>query len=201
MALKKYGVATEIITLAEARTHLRLVAFGAPLAHPDDTYISHLIIAAREWCEQYCTRAIGVQTYDLVIDSFPDAIELLSPVQSVSYLKYQDVSNVEQTLLSNLYATDLYSEPSFVLPAYGSEFPETAVVANAVKVRFVSGYTDATDATNKCPSAIKAAMLLIIGNLYSNRQEDQLANTRLSLNSLPMGVYALLQPYRLGISL
>jgi hypothetical protein len=42
-------------------------------------------------------------------------------------------------------------------------------------------------------------MLLIVGNLYANRQEDQLGNTRISFNSLPMGVYNLIQPYRLGL--
>lgn len=191
MAIKRIGLATDVITLAEAKTHLRILA----ATHPDDTYITGLITAAREWAEEYIERAIGTQTLEIALDVFPAAFKLVPAVQSVTSVKYLDVNNVEQTVTSTDYLVDNYSNPAWIVPAYGKTWPETYCIANAVKVRFVAGY----DVGNPCPQAIIAAMKLMIGHLYENRQQDVLGNTRISFNSLPMGIYALLQPYRLNL--
>lgn len=191
MAIKRIGLATDVITLAEAKIHLRI------LAAADDTYITSLITAAREWCELYTERAIGTQTLEIALDEFPAAFVLVPSVQSVTSVKYLDVNNVEQTVTSTDYVLDNYSNPAWVVPAYSKVWPATYCTANAVKLRFVAGY----DGGNPCPQAMIAAMKLMIGHLYENRQEDVLGNTRISFNSLPMGIYALLQPYRLNVGI
>jgi uncharacterized phiE125 gp8 family phage protein len=193
MAIKRIGLATDVITLSEAKIHLRILA----AVHPDDPYISSLITAAREWCELYTERAIGTQTLEIALDAFPNAFVLVPSVQSVTSVKYLDVNNVEQTVTSTDYVLDNYSNPAWLVPAYSKVWPAIYCTANAVKVRFVAGY----DVSNPCPQAIIAAMKLMIGHLYENRQEDVLGNTRISFNSLPMGVYALLQPYRLNMGI
>lgn len=193
MAIKRIGLATDVITLAEAKTHLRILA----ASHPDDAYITGLITAAREWTELYTERAIGTQTLEIALDEFPNAFVLVPSVQSVTSVKYLDVNNLEQTVTSTDYVLDNYSNPAWIVPAYGKVWPATYCTANAVKVRFVSGY----DVGNPCPQAMIAAMKLMIGHLYENRQEDVLGNTRISFNSLPMGIYALLQAYRLNVGL
>lgn len=202
MAIKKIGSSLEVITLDEARRHLRIEPFGSPLEHPDDNYISSLIAVSREWCEEYLERSIGTATYELVLDKFPDAIQIKPYCQSIESIKYLDIDNALQTISPLDYTLDNYSEPAWVVPIYGKRWPETYPTINAVKVKFVSGYTDGLSPnTNPTPAAIKAAMLLLIGNFYENRQQDVLGNTRISFNSLPLGVYSLLQPYRLGIGL
>jgi uncharacterized phiE125 gp8 family phage protein len=194
MATKRIGAASEVITLAEARKHLRIDPIGGTEEHPDDDYITATITSAREWTELYLDRAVGSQTLELALDEFPDAIELKPYVQSVTFIKYIDSDGVEQTIDSDDYTLDNYSSPCWVVPAFGAAFPTAREIPNAVKVRYVAGY----DVDNPVPQAIVSAMLLIIGHLYENRQQN-LAG--MAVNELPMGVCALLQPYRLNIGI
>ena len=55
----------EPITLAEAKTHLRLDTCT------DDAYVSALIIAARERVELFLRRALITQAFEYTIDQFP----------------------------------------------------------------------------------------------------------------------------------
>lgn len=202
MAIKKIGSAIEVISLDDARTHLRIEPYGSPAEHPDDMYVSTLITVAREWCEEYLQRSIGTQTLEVALDKFPKSIELQPHTQSVTFIKFYDVDDVYQTLNPLDYRLDTYSTPNWVIPAFGKVFPVSNGQPNSVITQFVSGYTDGLSPNDTpCPAPIKAAMLLIIGNLYENRQQDVLGNTRISFNSLPLGVYNLLQPYRLGMGM
>lgn len=187
---------TEPISLVEARNHLRVEPFGSPEVHPDDAQIEMFISAAREWCEQYTGRALAVQTIEMALDAFPDDdIELpLTPTTSITYVKYVNTAGSEITLSNDYYALDDYSKPNWLLLLQGYEWPETSDGANSVKIKMVVGNT-----TSNIPKPIKAAMLLIIGNLYENRQEDLVGGSRVTFNSLPLGVYNLLQPYRLEV--
>jgi uncharacterized phiE125 gp8 family phage protein len=156
------AVATEPITLADAKVHLRVeVGFT-----DDDALITALITAAREFAEHYTGRALAPQTLELALDAFPlDNIELIgSPVTSITTVKYIDVVGVEQTLSSALYTLNDYGVSAGIEQAYNSPWPDTQAVANAVKVRYVAGYT-------AIPKTVRAAMLLMIGDFYENRQE------------------------------
>jgi uncharacterized phiE125 gp8 family phage protein len=186
---------TEPITLAEARSHLRIEAFGSPLAHPDDAQITMMITSAREWCEQYTSMAFAVQTIEMAMDIFPDEIELpLVPTNSITSVTYSDTANATQTLSNTTYLLDDYSKPNKLALTLNSKWPSTSEVTNNIKVRMVVGNTSVT-----IPSPIKSAMLLLIGSLYENRQEDLQSSSRATFNSLPLGVYNLLQPYRLAL--
>jgi uncharacterized phiE125 gp8 family phage protein len=193
-------VTSEPITLEEARDHLRIEAFGSPLAHPDDAYITSLISVAREWCEQYTRRALATQRVSVAMNEFdPNGFRLpLAPLQSVTSIKYLDKNNTLQTLSSSVYYVD-YFDAAIYLEA-NQRWPETSTRENAILIDYIAGYTNGVSPdTYPFPSPIRAAMLLLIGNWYENRQEDQLATSRASFNSLPMGVYNLLQPYRLNL--
>jgi len=172
---------TEPVTLADARLHLRVTDTA------EDTLISALITAAREYCEHYLQRAVGAQTLELALDEFPEgAIELpMGPVASITSIKYIDENQAEQTLSGSAYTLDDYSEKSWAIPAYDTEWPETLEAANVVKVRYVAGST---------PSAVIAAMKLIIGHLYENREQSIVG---VSITELPLGVKALLDTKRI----
>ena len=190
----------EPITLAEARSHLRIDAFGSPPSHPDDDYIEQLISIAREWTEDYLRRALATKTIDIVYDNFDDLAIPVQPVQSITYIKYQDVDDVQQTVSSSIYKLNqFYGE---VILKYNQSWPSVYPEDGVVTMRAVVGYTTGQSPDIvPMPFPIKAAMLLIIGNLYENRQQDLLSNTRMTFNSLPMGVYNLIQPYRLGLGM
>jgi uncharacterized phiE125 gp8 family phage protein len=188
-------VVTEPVSLADARTHLRIEPYGSPPEHPDDLYVETLISVAREWCEQYLQRSLATQTLEVAYDNFTETLYLPNaPIQSVTEVTYVDENGATQTLYTSIYELDWYEDKLKL--KYGQTYPK----ARSVKITYVGGYTNGQSPdTDPLPFAIKAAMLLIVGNLYANRQEDQLGNTRISFNSLPMGVYNLIQPYRLGL--
>lgn len=197
-------IVTEPVSLSEARKHLRVEPFGSPESHPDDDYIQTLISVTREWCEQYTRRALATQTVLVSTEDFPTgestystAIKLpLAPLQSVTFIKYYDTAGVEQTLSASVYYVDTFESAIYL--ETNQSWPQTN--GKPVTIEYVAGYTNGESPDNyPFPYPIKAAMLLLIGNYYENRQEDVVAGTRSTFNSLPAGVYNLLQPYRLNL--
>jgi uncharacterized phiE125 gp8 family phage protein len=160
--------AEEPVSLDDALVHLRL-------EDEDDAgqlgYISALITAARRWCESYQNRAYIIQTWDLVLDCFPEnAIRVpLPPLQSVVYIKYKDPSGSEQTLDPAEYAVDAACEPGRVVPAYGCSWPDTRDEIGTVTVRFTAGY----GAPAAVPAEIRHAILIKLADLYQNRGDEE----------------------------
>lgn len=139
----------------------------------DAELLEHLITAARQWVEDYTRRRLAVQTLELVLDSFPGVGFLLHPpVHEVVSLKYLDTDNVERTLDPSGYVLDDASDQHWVVPAYGTDWPDTYLEINAVRLRYITGYTGTGDSpdTYPLPGPLRAAMLLIIGDLYENRE-------------------------------
>jgi uncharacterized phiE125 gp8 family phage protein len=193
----------EPISLELARLHLRLdVNDDSPPTHPDDPWLNEIgIPAAREWCEGWMERAIGPQTLELALDAFPSgAIELPgSPVNAIDSVKYVDSDGVDQTLAADQYTLDNYVDPALLSPAYGTSWPAARATTNTVRVRYSAGYTlpgESPDAA-PLPFAIRAAMLLVLGALYENRENS----AAVKQEDVPLGARSLLQPYRLRTSM
>src|SRR5438094_4704069 len=146
------GPATEPITLAEAKAHLR-VDFT-----DDDALIAALITAAREAAETFMRRAILPQTWDLLLDGECGAafgplvavteIEIViprPPLIAVSFVKYTDLGGAVQTWDPTLYVVDAPTGPKAksgrLRPAYLQPWPVILPVMNAFQVRFQGGYT------------------------------------------------------------
>lgn len=156
--------ATEPVTLAEAKTHLNAVGTD------DDTYITALIVAAREAAETVTERVLMTQTWELALDTFPDALELIRvPVQSVTSITYDDADGVATVLGASAYSLDTADDAGFayIVPAYNTQWPVTQDSINAVRVRFVAGYASAA----AVPQQVKQWILLRIGLLYKHRED------------------------------
>lgn len=171
------------VTLAEAKAHLRVDGTA------DEALITALIDAATAHLDGYSGilgRALVTQTWALTMDSLPgDGFKLsLPPIQSVTSITYVDSDGATQALASDQYVLS----GDHVRPAYGVTWPTPRDQADAVTVIFVVGYGDAADV----PGPIKAAMLLMIGDLYANR-EGQIVGTISGPNRT---VDALVAPYR-----
>ena len=181
--------ATEPVTLAEAKLHLRVEHTD------DDELISALIQSARQRAEHLLGRALITQTWARVLDAFPPAeIELgMPPVQTVSSIVYIDGAGDSQTMAGADYSLDSTSVPGWVLPAVDlASWPATLDTANAVTVTFVAGYGGSG---SDVPAAIRTWIKLEIGTLYKHR-ESIVAGV--SLAELPGGYHErLLDPYRI----
>lgn len=184
------GPSKEPLTLAEAKAHL----------HVDDTdsdgLISALIVAARQHVESYTRRQLIEQTWDYQLDAFPCGclVVPLAPVSAISSITYLDTAGATQTWSSSSYRTDLpdgpWAQRPRIEPVYGTNYPSTYGVMNAVAVRCVSGYgTKGTDV----PHAILSAMKLLIGHWFANREAVNVGNI---VTPLPLAVDALLWPFK-----
>lgn len=176
-----------VVTLEEAKRHLR-VTWGE-----DDDLIAGLISAAQQHIDGpagWLGRSIGVQTLEATRGRFDCGRNLLLPcppaieIVSVAYL---DAAGTEQTVAAGdfrLVDSRVWFGPTF-------SFPATSCAPDAVRIRYRAGYDGAT--TGDVPAPITAAMLLMIGHLYAQRE----ATSADALSILPMGVDALLSPFRI----
>jgi uncharacterized phiE125 gp8 family phage protein len=172
----------EPITLADARLHVRQDLMV------EDTLISGWISAAREHCENYTGIAFAPQTWEIALDVFPDAIALEGGfVDEIVLVGYYDEDGNSQSIAFSGYALDSYSSPNWLVPKYGTTWPASYDATNALTVRYKVG-------SQPVPASVRAAMLLLIGHFYANR--EQIAD--MQTFALPLGVKALLDPYRVN---
>lgn len=190
------AAASDPVSLAEAKLHLRVDG------SEDNTLIEALIGAAVDFATRFLGRALIDQTWDLYLDAFPDddaAIKIpLPPLIEVLGVYYLDAAGAEQTLAEAAYVVDAYGDPGRVLLIATGSWPTPKETANALRVRFRAGYIDASvsPAEDRVPAAIKAAILLMVGDLYANREET-IAGV---ISSASFTVERLLRPYRFDLS-
>jgi len=113
-----------------------------------------------------------------------------APLQSVTSVTVKDSNGDETVLVEDTdYLVDAISTVGRIVRPYGeSWYNFTEHPINPITVRIVAGYTT----TYKIPSAIKQAMLLLVGHWYLNREAVGTVGGDIKLT-----VDALLSMYRL----
>lgn len=180
------AAATEPITLAQIKAQCRVDTTD------EDAVLTLAIQAARAKAENYTGTAIISQVWEQTLDTFPAAeIELLKPpVTAINAVTYVDAEGATQTLPGASYALDATTFPGWLLPAYGTEWPVTRDQANAVTIRFTTGYADA----NAVPGDMRAWLLLTAAFIYAQREVMVLGG---KVAEIPARfVDSLLDPYR-----
>ena len=197
------------ITLAEAKTHLRLSG------NEDDTYLNALISTAQFNAEKYTGRAITNQTLKLSLDGLPYAdddkfypegfftapdinrslgyiVLPRPPLVSVSHFKSFDEDNTATTFATSNYHVDTSSEPGRLVLKRGKTFPSASDLrtVNAYEITYVAGYGSSRD---DVPTPIKQAIKLLVAHLYENRE----AVTKDSANAIPYTIMGMLDPYKI----
>ncbi|KLU64022.1 phage gp6-like head-tail connector protein [Desulfosporosinus acididurans] len=183
----KTPIAAEPMTLAEAKNFLRVDL------DDDDAFISSLVSSARDYCESATMRALGTESFELVLEDFPsdrDFIEIpRPPLQNIISAQYKDCYGVMRDIDPETIILDYDSEPGRIVLAYNRFWPiYIPWPAGAVIINFTAGY----NAANPMPEGIKQAMYLLIGQWYTNR--EPMVDRRLT--ELNYSVDALLQPHR-----
>lgn len=179
----------QAVALADVKAHLR-VDFT-----DDDTMIGAMLGAATNLVEKWLGRALRPQTWEYRLDAFPsDEIALpYAPLIEIVSIKYDDADGVEQTMSGSDYRIYVDGSESGVMPAYDGTWPSARADVGAVRIRYTAGYEETEDG-DPLPYAIKAALLLMIGDLYAGR-ETFTADAAVRVPMAPT-VDALLGPYR-----
>ena len=183
--IKTVQPTSEPVSLAEAQLHLRLDTVGSPASHPDDSLVQVLISASRESAENYINSTISECGYMLKDEAEDRKINLQTyPVTAIASVTYEDDAGDVQTVISTDYYVDNYARPSRLV------FKETAP-AYEVTVSFTAGYNNEF----VCPASIKAAILLMLGNWYENRESV----SNMQSYQRPQSATYLLTPYRIDM--
>ncbi|RWG80942.1 MAG: hypothetical protein EOQ69_19360, partial [Mesorhizobium sp.] len=134
-------------------------------------------------------RALVTQTWQQDFDGFGQCLRLpVGPLASVSSVTYYDGSNVQQTLGTSVYDKFTDALGPYVGLKPNQSWPSTYARPDAVSVTFVAG-----EAVDDVPAPLKVAIMLLAANWFENREAVNVGNIT---SEMPMGVAALIAPYR-----
>ncbi len=186
--VRTVGPAEPLLSLVEAKAHLRVDH------SEEDTLITSLVAAAEAYLDGWTGvlgRALVTQTWRQDFEAFEDALRLpLWPVASVSSVTYKDEAGTAQTVSASNYQLLADGLGAYVAIKPGLSWPSPGDHLAPVSVTYVAG-----QAVADVPAAIKHAALLMIGDLYRNRETAAIGA---QASEIPMSatVNALLAPYR-----
>jgi hypothetical protein len=199
--------ATDYVSLAEAKQHLRVTSTA------DDTYISNLLSMAIDACGQYLGYSVRKASVQYGFDSLVGQPAIMNPVNgteqpvgnllripsrviSLTSVQYVDDNNTAQAFNDYIVSPQplgTYGRTIFITSAPSSTTDDVTKYLVTVTEGFELATATQVDAGLLFPQAIKFAALLLVGQMYDNRQAT--ANT--SQNSaMEYGIEFLLQPYR-----
>ena len=177
---------TTPVTTAEAKAHLRVDH------STEDTLIESLVKAATDHLDGYSGvlgRCLVTQTWRQDFDAFARTMRLPLLAAGITSAIYVDENAAETTITSTNYELQADDLGSFVRFIDDYAFPSGLAETRALRVTFTAGY----GAAAAVPAAIKAAILLLVGHWYFNREAVVVG---IAPAELPMAVNALLAPYR-----
>jgi len=152
-----------------------------------DALIEAHLAAATEYAERYTGRAIMPQVWEGVVDAFPAAGIVLpvGPVTEVEEVAWLDEAGAETVVDPALYWSDRSGRTARVEPR--DAWPSGAALrSGAVRVRWTAG-------DGVCPSAMQAAILLLVGHWFANREAVVVGA---GSGEVPLGVKVLLDRHR-----
>lgn len=171
-----------VVTLSEAKAHLRV-------RHSDEDALIEAYISAAtahiDGPDGWLGRALGDQVLEAYADFFRDCMRLpFGPVIEVVSVKYLAGTGDEVTVLPTEYELRGW----LLGAAFGKRWPSVLSHPEAVRIQYRAGYAD-------LPPPIRAAILLMVGDLYLNRET---ASIGAAASQIPMSttVTNLLSPYR-----
>ncbi len=183
----KTGPAMEPVSLQEALEHLRW-EFDT-----EHDLIERLIKSATEYVENYTQRLIIQRTITGYADGFENCMELKPDLVSVASIKYQDTTDTQQTLDSSVYKVNPHKLVGELKLKSGQSWPSTFDDDLVVEVEFTAGMAESNE---DAPHDIKAAILLMVGTLFENRESIVVG---VSSSDMPLTVKMLLDPYRIPV--
>lgn len=149
---------TGVVSLTDAIEHLRISDIG------EAGLIEQYIAAASAYFDArdgVLGEALVTQTWRLYMDLPAEVTIPITPVQSITTVKFLDATGTEQTFASTNYRL---SGAEFVL-VNGASWPVVQEREEAFWIDFVAGYGSAS----AVPGTVRQAALLLIGEMYEAR--------------------------------
>jgi len=178
------------VSLAEAKAHCRVTHSD------DDAFITALIDAAVAHLDGYTGilgRCLVDQEWRQNYECWEWRFRLPFPDVSAVTVTYQDTDNSAQTVASS--GLEIIEDALGAMIVFNDAFEAPALYTDAVApiaVVFTAGF----GAASAVPEPIKAAVRLLVGHWYENRESISAGP---GLSELPMSVQSLVTPYRRGI--
>lgn len=170
------------VTLEEAKEHLRIDDADTS----ENALVTAYIKAAVASIEQYYC-AVSEQTWRQSFDTFWKVFRLSRyPVIGVPVLKYRPEGGADVTVAQADYSVLSDEIGPFVRIKDGFDYPSSLYETGAVTLEWKAGFS-----AGAIPENIRVAILLIVGDLYQNRE----AKVENSLQE-NQAVGWLLSPYR-----
>jgi uncharacterized phiE125 gp8 family phage protein len=185
--------ATALYTLDEVKLHCRIDAAD------EDSYLTSLIAVVTDKLDAHygvIGKALITQRWQLTLRRLPGVDYLylpVPPVQQVTSIHYYDVDNVLQEWANTNFRLIVNGESSLIELTETGAWPDVYDRSDAFYVQYDAGYGVASDV----PAAIRHAGLLIIGELYRQRENTDNVSQNLILSNYA----ALIHPHRLTRSL
>lgn len=181
------------VTTLQAAQHLRL----GTLDEAETTELEMMITSATELAEAYCNRPFRASTMTHTFDKFPySAAEPLicySDAQSLTSLTYIDSAYASQEV--TYVRTTNRAGYTRVYPSYGHEWPtDSCELPESITLVVASG-----DEAN-VPSAIKSAILLLVGDLYENRENSTVQAGLSASVKMNLSAERLMSPYKVRLA-
>jgi len=177
---------TEPVTVAEAKTHLRIDGDA------EDVLLGSLILTSRLHMEAALSLALITQSWKLVLDRWPKkafADIQLGPLQAVSAVKVKNSSGVAQTVAPTSYLVDIASRPARLI-WNGDDRPEPGVKAGGIEIDFVAGF-GAT--AGSVPAPLRHGLLMLTAHWYEHRDPAEIGA---ATARIPDAIADLIQPFR-----
>lgn len=176
------GPVKEVITLEEAKSHLRIDG------DDEDSLISSYIQAAREYAEIFTGRSIAIKTYEYITNPKEKYAYLELPMPPlVEILKVSYENQKQEVILEenkDFYILKDYDAP-LLYPNIENGWPRVLLnTFDLIKVTYKAGYSES-------PMAVKQAILILVAHFYENRENL----TTKDYKEIPFGVSSLLRPF------
>lgn len=193
-----------LLSLDTCREHLEVVPIDGDSdseTHPDDALILGMLDAAVAHAEQFTGLSLLVRTWEAAMDDLPAAGFELPRPPFIELLSFSAVNDSDGEFDPADYVVDDYGtpeQPVVLRPA--TIWPQVTKAPNTVRVRYRAGYQAEEDPDSDAPPlprSLRAAILLVLGHLYENREDS----VEKALASIPNGAEALMRPLRVRLGM
>lgn len=168
----------ELLSLDDAKKHLRVDD------DDDDALIEAFRDAAIDWVERYTAKALVKREFVWTASAFATPLRLtIEPIVTVDAVTYLSARGAE--MIAVPVGLDVSGRD---LRPIGDVWPQAIDGDGAVRVVLTAGYD-----ADAVPAALKAAVMMLLGHLYRNREAVVIGVTAIEA---PMGVTMLCAAYR-----